>query len=140
MDFFQCVKKCGLRLHFPSVGILIEFLFFFAATNFDEISGILIIFEKSSPLSLPSSPLSKVFEVNKHIQKLLGRKHRDAFTAVWLHRKPDEKLGFDGKRGTKSFSKAFFFSKMYLLQATNWSWDVPKAYFDITQEWLGKGI
>ena len=80
--FFQCVKKCGLKLHFPSVGILIGFLFLLPATDFDEISRILIIFEKSSPLSPPPSPLSKVFEVDKHIQKLLGGKHRDTFTAV----------------------------------------------------------
>lgn len=80
--YFQCVKKYGLRLYFPSVGILIGFLFLFPATDFDEISGILIIFEKSSPFSPPSSPLSKVFEADKHIQKLLGGKHRDTFTAV----------------------------------------------------------
>lgn len=89
MDFFQCLKKCGLRLHFPSLGILIGCLFRFPATDFDENSGILIIFEKSSLLSPPFSLLSEVFEVAKHIQKLLGGKHRDTFTAVCLHRKPD---------------------------------------------------
>lgn len=73
------------------------------------------------PPSPPSSYLSKGFEVDKYIQNLLGGKHKDTFTVVWLHRKPAEKLDFDGKQGTRSFSKTFFFSETYFLQVTNWS-------------------
>lgn len=43
----------------------------------------------------------------------------------------------------KAFQKHsffFFFPETYLLEAANWSWDVPKVYRDITQEWLEKGI
>lgn len=105
--------------------------FLFPDTNFDDISGILIILEASSPLSPPFSPLPKVFEVDKHIQKLLGGKHSDTFTAIWSYRKADEKLGFDEKKGTKSFSKAFFFfPETYLLQGVNY----------MTQEGLEQGI
>lgn len=69
MDFFQCVKKCGQTALSLSENIN-KGLFYCPATNFDDISGILIILEKSSPLSPPFSPLPKVFEVDKHIKKL----------------------------------------------------------------------
>lgn len=95
--------------------------FLFPATNFDDISGILIILEKSSPISPPFPPLQKVFEVDKHIQKLLGGKHSDTFTAIRLYRKAEEKLGFDGKKGTKNFSKAFsFFLKHTFYEEITW--------------------
>lgn len=72
-----------------------------------------------------------MFEVDKHIQKLLRGKHGDTFTAIWSYRKADEKLGFDEKKGTKSFSKAFFFfPETYLLQGVNY----------MTQEGLELGI
>lgn len=40
----------------------------------------------------------------------------------------------------KAFQKHSFFPETYLLEAANWSWDVPKAYRDITPELLEKGI
>lgn len=106
--FYSLCNLWALTKLFLS-GILIKFIFLFPATNFDGISGMLIIFQKLSSLSPQSSPLSNLFEVDKHIQKLLCGRHTDTFTAVRLHRKEYEKLGCDEKNGTKGFSNAFFF-------------------------------
>lgn len=140
MDFFQCVKKCRLRLHFTSVAILIGFFFslpshqlWWNIRDFNYIGEI----KPSFPTIL--SPVKSVWSWYAHSEVIRWETQRHIHSST-IAQETRWKVRLWWKERNKKLFKSILFFETYLLQVANWSWDMPKAYLDITQEWLEKGI